>query len=196
MLQTDDRAAGAIDNQYLNNVKAADDLDLELRSKLGNMLLGPLAGQLGNRRLLVVTEGALQYVPFDALVPNASSNSKAPLLETNEVVVLPSISTLIAMRSARHHSNSTSKLLAVIADPVFSASDERLQSGMSVSAVAKAASDKNQSQVFPQTPAILIRDGALVRLAHASEEADAISTLRHGVLPWWLRVLMPAVKLP
>ena len=172
---------GAIDNQYVNNVKAADNLELEIRSKLSNMLLGPLAGQLGNRRLLVVTEGALQYVPFDALVlPNASGDSKAPLLETNEVVVLPSISTLIAIRSARHHSSATSKLLAVIADPVFSASDERLQSGISVPAVAKAASDKNESQIFPQTPGILIRDGALVRLAHASEEADAIS----NIAPW------------
>ncbi len=165
---------GAIDKQYLNNIEAADNLDFEIRSKLGNMLLGPLAGQLGNRRLLVVTEGALQYVPFDALVSPAD---KAPLLETNEVVVLPSISTLIAIRSARHHANSTSKLLAVIADPVFSASDERIQGGVSEPAVANAASEKSETQV---TPAILIRDGALVRLAHASEEADAIS----NIAPW------------
>ncbi|HXQ36149.1 MAG TPA: tetratricopeptide repeat protein, partial [Anaerolineales bacterium] len=79
---------GALDNQYQNNLEAADKLDFETRGKLGKMLLGSLAGQLGNRRLLVVTEGALQYVPFDALIlPNASSDSKAPILETNEVVV-------------------------------------------------------------------------------------------------------------
>ena len=68
----------------------------------------------------------------------------------------------------------------MIADPVFSATDERLQSAISVPAVVKAASDKNDSQVFPQTPGILMRDGALVRLAHASEEADAIS----NIAPW------------
>ncbi len=161
-----------------NNLDAADRRDLEIRSKLGNMLLGPVLGQLGNRRLLVVTEGALQYIPFDALVlPNASP---VPILETNEVVVLPSISTLIAIRSARHHPNSTSKLLAVLADPVFSASDDRILSGPTEAAVAKAANEDIDTQTSPHTPAILIRDGALVRLAHASEEADAISS----IAPW------------
>jgi CHAT domain-containing protein len=164
--------------ETIDNLDAADNRDLEIRSNLGKMLLGPLAGQLGNRRLLVVTEGALQYVPFDALVlPTAAA---VPLLETNEVVVLPSISTLIAIRSARHHSNSANKLLAVIADPVFSASDERIQSGLSEPAVAKAATNKNVDPTLPHTPGILIRDGALVRLAHASEEADAIS----NIAPW------------
>lgn len=166
---------GAIDD--LNNLDALDYRALEIRNNLGKLLLGPLAGQLGNKRLLVVTEGALQYVPFDALVlPNAS----VPLLETNEVVVLPSISTLIAIRSAHHHSTSTRKLLAVLADPVFSASDERIPSGMSEPAVAKAANENIEAPTFPQTPGILIRDGALVRLGHASEEADAISS----IAPW------------
>jgi len=166
---------GTIDN--LANLEAADKRALEIRSSLGKLLLGPLAGQLGNKRLLVVSEGALQYVPFDALVlPTVSA---APLLETNDVVVLPSISTLIAIRSVRHHSSS-SKLLAVLADPVFSASDERIPSGMSEPAVAKAANENIEAPTFPQTPGILIRDGALVRLGHASEEADAISS----IAPW------------
>lgn len=170
---------GTIDDR--NNLDAADSRDRELRSKLGNMLVGPLAGQLGNRRLLVVTEGALQYVPFDALLaPNVSTGSEIPLLATNEVVVLPSISTLIAIRSARHHSTSTSKLLAVLADPVFSASDDRIHSGPSEPAVAKAATGETDAQTSPHTPAVLVRDGALVRLAHASEEADAISS----IAPW------------
>ncbi len=173
---------GPIDN--LNNLQAVDNRALEVRSNLGKMLLGPLVGQLGNKRLLVVTEGALQYVPFDALVmPNApmiNDKSNVPLLETNEVVVLPSVSTLIAIRSTRHHSSSTSKLLAVLADPVFSASDDRLNSGPAEPAVAKAANEKTENQNFPNAPGILIRDGALVRLTHASEEADAIS----NIAPW------------
>jgi CHAT domain-containing protein/Tfp pilus assembly protein PilF len=173
---------GPIDDP--NNLQAVDSRDLEIRRKLGDMLLGPLAGQLGNKRLLVVTQGALQYVPFDALVPpNASTindKSNVPLLETNEVVILPSVSTLIAIRSARHHSSSTSKLLAVLADPVFSASDDRIKSGPSEPAIAKAASDNSEGLSLPQTPGILIRDGALVRLPHASEEAAAIS----NIAPW------------
>lgn len=169
-----------VDNDYLAKVEAADKLDLEERSKLGEMLLGPLANQLGTRRLLVVTQGALQYVPFDALFvpPRAGENSRKTLLETNEVIMLPSVSTLLAMRSARNHSSSSNKLVAVIADPVLSATDDRVQQrGQTATAVAHAATDKNTSQHLPMIPGSLLRDGALQRLAHASEEADAISNL-------------------
>ena len=68
----------------------------------------------------------------------------------------------------------------MIADPVFSASDERIEIGAGEPAVAKAATDKSVDQTLPATPGILMRDGALVRLTHASEEADAIS----NIAPW------------
>ena len=169
---------GTFDNEYPANVDAADKLDLEERRRLGEILLGPLAGQLGNRQLLVVSEGALQYVPFGALfVPNTTQTA---LLETNEVVVLPSISTLIAIRSAHNQSRSTNKLVAVIADPVFNAGDDRVQRGLTEPAVAQAAGGKSTDQTLPKTPAILMRDGALQRLTHASQEADAISK----TAPW------------
>ena len=168
---------GSFDKEYLGKVEAADKLDLEQRSKLGEILLGPLVGQIRNRRLLVVSEGALQYIPFDALlVPNTT---KTVLLETNEVVVLPSVSTLIAIRSVHKRLASTNKLVAVIADPVFSVSDDRLQRRTTETAVAQA-SGKSMDQTVTKTPAILMRDGALQRLTHASEEADAIS----GIAPW------------
>ncbi len=37
------------------------------RAALSRMLLGPVAGQLGTKRLLIVATGALQYLPFSAL---------------------------------------------------------------------------------------------------------------------------------
>ena len=36
-------------------------------ASLSEILLGPVAGQLGTKRLLIVAEGALQYLPFGAL---------------------------------------------------------------------------------------------------------------------------------
>ena len=165
----------------VDNVQAADDLDREERKKLGEILLGTVATQLGQKNLLVVAEGALQYVPFDALlVPGTDGDkTRASLLETNEVVVLPSVSTLIAIRSTRH-SNSSSKLVAVIADPVFSVNDDRVQRGSTEPAVAQAANDQSLDDNLPKAPGILMRDGALQRLVHASEEADAISS----TAPW------------
>ncbi len=125
----------------------------------------------------MVSEGALQYVPFDSLILPETNTS---LVETNEVVVLPSVSTLFAMRATRDHSRSTSKLVAVIADPVFSVTDDRVRHGVNDPVVAQAAPDNTANQTLPQAPAILMRDNALQRLSHASDEADAIS----DAAPW------------
>ena len=60
--------------------------------KLSQMVLAPVAGQLANKRLLIVSDGALQYVPFAAL-PAPGASSFEPLAVTNEIVSLPSAST-------------------------------------------------------------------------------------------------------
>jgi CHAT domain-containing protein/tetratricopeptide (TPR) repeat protein len=144
---------GTGSQNYEASVTAADKLLEEKTTHLGQLLFGPVAGQFGNKRLLVVAEGALQYIPLDALrVPGGPL-----LLETNEVVVLPSISTLMAIRDKINRSASPRKLVAVIADPVFSSSDGRVQ-----------------------TKTDLPEETKLNRLIHASEEADAIT----GVAPW------------
>ena len=126
-------ARQGIDGQgdYGSNVTAADSLYLEKASNLSRILLEPVAGKLGNRRLVVVADGALQYIPFDALPAQAAGPVDAStnfLIATNEVVMLPSASTLIAIRGAQNRKGSPGKLVAIIADPVFSPSDDRVQS--------------------------------------------------------------------
>ena len=53
--------------QYQTRVKDSDTLYWQQAADLSQVLLGPVADQLGKRRLLIVAEGALQYVPFGAL---------------------------------------------------------------------------------------------------------------------------------
>lgn len=138
-------------------------------TNLSQILLGPLADQLGSKRLLVVAEGALQYIPLEALPsPAAQVGSKTLLIEKNEVVNLPSISTLIAIRAVRNKTVAPSRLVAVIADPVFSRSDDRVSGQAAAGGVVLAATE-NQT-----------RSGSLARLTYASEEAEAIS----AVSPW------------
>jgi CHAT domain-containing protein len=141
---------------YQTSVNAADNLVGQKAAQLGEMLLGPVAAQLGTKRLLVVAQGALQSIPFDSL-PVPGSQSDTLLINTNEVVELPSMSTLIAIRDKMNRNSSTSKLVAVIADPVVSNSDDRVPVNIKPVAVSHFS-----------------------RLAHASEEADAIS----AVAPW------------
>ena len=90
----------------------------------------PAAGVLGDKRLLIVADGALNYVPFEALVKTADGADYASLtylIKSNEVVYAPSASVVAAIRQQR--SASTSKNVLVVADPVFNANDPRVKAG-------------------------------------------------------------------
>jgi CHAT domain-containing protein len=75
--------------------KRADDSIQSETASLSKLILGPLAGTLGNKRLVIIPDGALQYIPFQALL-DPDSNASAPrfLLESHEIVNEPSASTL------------------------------------------------------------------------------------------------------
>jgi CHAT domain-containing protein len=130
-----------IDAAYQERVTSADSMYGEKACALSRMLLGPVASQLGNKRLLIVNEGVLQYIPFEALpVPDTgqveeqttkaaalSSDDFTPLMAQHEIVNLPSISTLAAIRSESPPATSPSNVIAVLADPVFDKDDPRVQ---------------------------------------------------------------------
>lgn len=99
----------------------------------------PAASLIGEKRLLIVADGALNYVPFEALVKStegADYASLAYLIKTNEVVYTPSASVIGAMRQQAPKAAGNSML--VIADPVFTASDPRMK-GKSVATPAGEA---------------------------------------------------------
>jgi CHAT domain-containing protein/tetratricopeptide (TPR) repeat protein len=105
------------------------DKQLKLKgSLLGQMLLGPVASQLGNKRLVIVADGALQFIPFAALfAPNASKKEAGlALMATHQVVNLPSIAVLAQLRRDTGKHPDVKKTLAVFADPVFEPDDPRL----------------------------------------------------------------------
>jgi len=100
---------------------------------LSQTILAPVAAQLGNKRLVVVADGALQYIPF-AMLPEPSvvssqlsvaKNNGQPLMVKHEVVSIPSASALAIQRSELAGRQPAPKMLAVIADPVFDRSDSR-----------------------------------------------------------------------
>lgn len=95
---------------------------------LSKMLLGPVADKLGNKRIVVVADGALQFLPFGSL-PNPKTNIGQPLIVEYEVISLPSASMLPVLRQERSNRSNPAKGVAVFADPVFSDTDERLMVG-------------------------------------------------------------------
>ncbi len=92
---------------------------------LSRLLLAPVAAQLGHKRLLIVADGALQYVPFAALSKSAANYQ--PLMVEHEVISLPSASSLAVLRREVSGRKPAAKALALFADPVFAADDARLQ---------------------------------------------------------------------
>jgi len=105
--------------------------DVEVAAKLSQMLLQPVTKELGNKRLVIVSDGALQYLPFGAL-PNPKNlrpkTQPTPLLLEHEIVNLPSLSTLAVLRKEVNNRQPAPKAIAILADPVFSSDDPRLKS--------------------------------------------------------------------
>jgi CHAT domain-containing protein/tetratricopeptide (TPR) repeat protein len=110
--------------------------------KLSGMLLSRVAGHLEGKRLVVVTQGALQLVPFGALpaptaIPSAAEIFK-PLISDHEVISLPSASIL---RMLRHRAKRAAapKTIAVLADPVFTKEDPRINRALGRAGVGTRA---------------------------------------------------------
>ena len=86
----------------------------------------PAAGAIGEKRLLVVADGALNYVPFEVLLKSSASgdfSSLGYLIKSNEIVYAPSASVVAAIRQQRGKSSGRSML--IVADPVFNSNDAR-----------------------------------------------------------------------
>ncbi len=141
-------------------------------SKLSQMLLGPIAGELKQKRLVVVGEGVLQYVPFAALpAPGDAANS--PLMAQHEIVNLPSASVLAVLRKDTANRKPASRTVAVLADPVFSDKDPRLalaRAGQHASAGVDALVDAQRSASESGV-------GDLTRLRFSRQEAEEIARL-------------------
>jgi CHAT domain-containing protein/Tfp pilus assembly protein PilF len=158
---------------------AADGQQGEARSpqaeRLARMLLVSVAGELGSKRLVIVADGALQYVPFGALpIPGPSGTRGRLLIDDHEIVTLPSASTLAALRQGSADRKPPTRLVAVLADPVFSADDPRVhRTGNLVRRGIRALGP----------PVELVRSAkesglsSLERLGASRREAQAISAL-------------------
>jgi tetratricopeptide (TPR) repeat protein len=135
-------------------------------TELSKLILAPVKDKLGKKRLVIVADGALQYIPFAAVadltaqtlpqqakdeknkLPKVGENNPKddrgiivrpgipasgknfnyqPLFVNHEIVNLPSASTIsIQRQELATRSVEGKKTLAILADPVYSATDERL----------------------------------------------------------------------
>jgi CHAT domain-containing protein len=147
-------------------------------SLLSKLVLGPLAGSLGNKRLLIIPDGALQYIPFQTLTdPDVNSNA-APLLRNHQIVNEPSASTLALLSAESKGRESPPNTVAVLADPVFEIDDPRLNHG---SRQTPSPTDERLKLQQALRDIGISPDGVEIpRLFASAEEADAIM----AAVPW------------
>lgn len=126
------------DTTFLARVRQADEAYWREAAALGRMILGPARAQLDKKRWIIVADGGLQRFPFGALPePESSAQSERasgpqpaepaePVLLHHETVYSPSASLLALLREGNARRPPPTKLLAVLADPVFQPDDSRL----------------------------------------------------------------------
>lgn len=91
--------------------------------ELGRMVLSPVAAELNKRRVIVVADGALNYIPFQVLPVPSLGNE--PLVASHEVVNAPSATILGELRQGAAQHRPAAKVLAAFGDPVFAPDNAR-----------------------------------------------------------------------
>ncbi|HXG64713.1 MAG TPA: CHAT domain-containing protein, partial [Blastocatellia bacterium] len=175
---------GEREAQYRARAAQADAQYWPEAARLSRMLLGPVASQLGAKRLLVVADGALHYIPFAALpspVQAAANQGDAPpLIVHHEILNLPSASALGVLREETAARKPAPKTVAVLADPVFDKDDDRVRKQPG----AKRSEQKPQEDAPVSRSERALREFdisapgmGIPRLPFSREEAEAITAL-------------------
>jgi len=153
---------------------------------LYKVVLQPAAGMIGEKRLMVVADGALNYIPFEVLLKTADGgdfSSLGYLVKTNEVIYAPSASVVGAIKQQRPKS-AAGKAMLIIADPVFNSNDARAQKRTAAPAsdaearglgIQSALADVSGSN--PPAPNAQMEGLPLARLNGTRTEAEQISKL-------------------
>jgi CHAT domain-containing protein len=176
--------------------------------ELSRMVIGPVAKQLAGKRLLIVADGALQYIPFAVLAePEGAEHPElalpgaknyVPLIVKHEIVDLPSASVLAVLRQQERNRSAAPKTVAVLADPVFNKEDPRVAASVKEPR-AKSGTVRGtpRSSVTddllpgPSSAGLLTRSAAdvglgrngrldLPRLRFSRQEADSILAVTPG----------------
>ena len=147
--------------------------------------LEPAALAIADKRLLIIADGALNYVPFEALVTSAASadySSLPYLVKTNEIIYAPSASVVGAIR--QQENNHSGSAMLIVADPVFNSKDTRAHNAASSAntetrglGIQSALADVAGQDAATSAESTKMEGLPLVRLAGTRAEAEQIVKL-------------------
>jgi len=137
-------------------------------ASLSQAILGPAAAELKNKRLLIVSDGVLQFIPFASLPDPGNARS---LMLDHEIVTAPSIAVVALLRQETANRKPAAKTLAVFADPVFSNNDPRVANALAAHAVQTEKGSAADALRSASESGL----GDLRRLRFSRQEADEIT---------------------
>ena len=182
-LQPPEWKAGETAAEYQARARRSNEKFQTTARQLSQLLLAPI--NLGpGKRILIVPDGSLQYIPFAALT--VPGTVKRPLISDYEVVTLPSASVLASLRSAAANKPSSTATAAIFADPVFEPDDPRVSGSRTMAktggqerpvALTRAIQDLGKGTYIPRLPA-------------SRNEANAIATALRAQDPKGVRVAL------
>lgn len=150
---------------------------------LYKVVIEPASSTFADKRLMIVADGALNYVPFEVLLKSPDPgdfSSLGYLVKTNEIVYSPSASVVGAIKQQR--TKAVGKAMLIVADPVFNSNDARARKATPSTTDSEVRGIGIQSALADvtgetgATPAKM--EGLpLARLAGTRVEADQISKL-------------------
>ncbi|BAZ51704.1 TPR domain protein [Nostoc sp. NIES-4103] len=196
-----EKVAKDLYNKYLINPGmqgVSPEETAQAANALSKQILAPVAHQLGQKRLVIVADEALQYIPFAVLtdltpqppslqgkgeedkIPSQGRRGVGgevnyqPLVVNHEIINLPSASTIAILRQQIKGRTPAPKTLAILADPVFSANDDRF--------TGKSANSANERNVEVEQSALQrslrnINRNKIGRLENTRTEAQEILKL-------------------
>lgn len=190
-------AQGESTDKYWQRLIASEEQYGSRAAELSRMLLGPISSRLRMRRIVIVADGALFYLPFEALPlpqqPQTASRTHPPgdiavpepLVANHEIVYEPSATALALLREIPRR--KTTGTVAVLADPVYSTDDERFpRNNRKMSPGAATPQAQEIDRVLRDVGETGAAGGVfrLERLRHSDEEArDIVAAAEEGT---WL----------
>lgn len=146
----------------------------------------PANAVVGEKRLLIVADGGLNYIPFEALVKTGASaeySSLPYLIKSNEIVYAPSGSVIGAIR--QQGGKPAGRAILIVADPVFNSNDARARTAGSAPATSEtrglgiesALTDVTGQGALASAESAKMQGLPLARLAGTRTEADQIVKL-------------------
>ena len=161
-------AARALHQTLLGLGRVPESDRLRASEHLFGLILAPLWERVSDKRTLVfVPDSVLHYIPFAALCRPGNGAAGRFLIQDYDVAVAPSLRTLIAVEPR----TAPTRQLLLVADPVYSADDARIEDGQ-----RKVVARSRESS----TPTLFrgARDGqVLPRLPGTAREASLVAAL-------------------